>query len=57
MTYALCHMLQVHLDSGDMAHVCDSSHQSSVLAIAGCNGSFVVADADGGLQMIRLQCE
>ncbi len=57
MTYAVGHVLQVHLDSGDMAHVCDSSNQSSVLAIAGCGGSFVVADADGGLQVIRLQCE
>ncbi len=57
MTEAVAHSLQVHLDSSDIAHVCDSSNQSSVLAIAGCGGSFVVADADGGLQMLRLQCE
>ena len=57
MTEAVAHSLQVHLDSSDIAHVCDSSNHSSVLAIAGCGGSFVVADADGGLQMLRLQCE
>ena len=57
MTEAVGHSLQVHLDSSDIALVCDSSNHSSVLAIAGCGGSFVVADADGGLQMLRLQCE
>jgi hypothetical protein len=37
--------------------VCDSSSQAAVTALAGCGGSFVVADADGGLQLLRLICE
>jgi len=37
--------------------VCDSSSHAAVnaLAVNGC--SFVMADADGGLQLLRLQCE
>ncbi len=48
---------QVDIDSSDMAHVCDSSTRAAVTAVAGSGGSFVVADADGALQLLRLQCQ
>jgi hypothetical protein len=40
-----------------LTHVCDSSSQAAVCAIAASGGNFVVADADGALQLLRLQSQ
>ena len=45
------------LDCSDVTVVLGGGRQAAVAAMAGSGGCYVVADADGGLQLLRLHCQ
>ncbi len=54
MTVKRPRAVQVDLDSSDVMAVLEGSSQAAITAMAGSGGCFVVADSEGGLQLLRL---